>query len=57
MDKPKSIYDARDFGGVQLQADMNDLRPGVSQDQVNIQSDQEGAMHVRLGCRLVSFDQ
>ena len=56
MDKPKQQYDAKDFGGVQLQADINDLSPGVSQDQVNIQSDQEGSMRVRLGCKQVTFD-
>lgn len=57
MDKPKSAYDAKDFPGIQLQADAHDLPPGMSQDQINIQSDQEGAMRVRLGCRLVTFDQ
>ena len=55
-DKPKTTYDARDFPGLVLQADAHDVEPGKAVDQVNVQSDQEGALRVRLGCRLVTFD-
>lgn len=55
-DKPKTSYDARDFSGLVLQADAHDVEPGTAVDQVNVQSDQEGALRVRMGVRLVSFD-
>lgn len=56
MDKPKSVADAADFLGIELQQDAHDIEPGKAQDQVNIMSDQKGAMRTRGGCRLVSFD-
>lgn len=55
-DIPKQQHDATDFSGINLQADVTDIEPGGSQDQVNIGCDQEGALLVRLGCRAVSFD-
>lgn len=56
MDRPKTAHDARDFGGVQLQADPHDLEPGIASDQLNIKSDQPGSMQTRPGMRSVTFD-
>lgn len=56
MEQPKSAADASDFLGMEITADTHDLEPGRSQEQVNVMSDQRGAMRPRLGCRLVTFE-
>ena len=55
-DKPKTQITIQDFTGIELGSDALDLPPGKAQDQVNIQSDQRGAMQCRMGTRLVSWD-
>lgn len=56
QDQPRVQVDARDFPGIQLADDANDLEPGEGQDQMNAKSDQVGSMRVRLGCLPISFD-
>lgn len=52
----KQSAEARDFPGLELQTDAHDVEPGKAQDQVNAQSDQAGALRVRLGVLPVSFE-
>lgn len=56
MEQPKKKVEANDFPGVFLLEDPIDLPPGAAQDQLNIKSDSSGAMSVRGGVLVVSFD-
>ncbi len=56
MEKPAARDEAKDFPGIFLLNDPTDLPPGGAQDQVNMKSDQQGAMTVRGGVLPVSFD-
>lgn len=53
---PSTRFEVNDFPGLMLLEDPIDLPPGAAQDQVNLQSSQQGQAQVRLGMLPVSFD-
>ncbi len=55
--KPDSRVLIRDFGGFVPNSDPHDVEPGVATQQVNATSVKRGELRVRLGHRVVKFDQ
>jgi hypothetical protein len=53
---PKSVVEIRDFKGMASNYDPNDIDPGTSQEQVNINGLQRGQLEVRRGLRQVTFE-
>lgn len=47
----------RDFNGMASNVDPTDLKPGISQRQVNVNGLQRGQLEVRRGLRRVDFEQ
>lgn len=55
-EKPDTTLSIRDFQGLALQADPNDLPEGAAYDQVNAQSSEIGKLKVRNGLRVITFE-
>jgi hypothetical protein len=56
MERPKAREEMRDFPGIFIQVDPYDLPQGGGQDQLNVKSDEQGKLSVRMGMLPVSFD-
>lgn len=54
---PKSIVEIRDFKGMASNYDPNDITPGTSQEQININGLQRGQLEVRRGMRQLTFEE
>ncbi len=53
---PKSSVDITDFPGLADNVDPRDLPPGAAEEQVNATAVVAGELAVRLGYRLVTFE-
>jgi hypothetical protein len=54
--RPLGQAELRDFPGLVLNIDPDDLKPGASQAQVNVTSARPAALEVRPGFRPVKFE-
>ena len=55
-EQPKSQVVIRDFPGLVIDSDENDLRPGASQEIVNLTLDDIGVMKSRRGFEVILFE-
>lgn len=56
-DRPTAQIVARDFPGMVIAVDPDDLPPGAAELQVNLQSDRAGELRTRPGFRKLAFDE
>jgi hypothetical protein len=54
--KAVNQVELRDFPGLVLNIDPDDLKPGASQEQINVTSARPAALEVRPGFRPVKFE-
>lgn len=54
--KPLDRVEMKDFPGLVLNLDPNDLQPGAAREQVNVTSARPAALEVRPGYRFVQFE-
>ena len=52
-----TTLEIKDFSGMASNMDPNDLKPGVSRQQVNVNAVQRGQLEVRRGMRQVTFEE
>lgn len=53
---PKDRVEMRDFPGLVLNLDPDDLQPGAAREQTNVTSARPAALEVRPGYRVVRFE-
>jgi hypothetical protein len=53
----KTTMEIRDFRGMASNYDPNDIAPGTSQLQINVNGLQRGQLEVRRGMREVTFEE
>lgn len=53
---PQNVIQIRDFQGMASNFDPSDIKPGVSQKQLNVNGYYRGKIEVRLGLREIEYD-
>ncbi len=53
---PKVRVIIRDFGGLETNADPNDIDPGKAREQVNLTAERSGELRPRQGWARVKFE-
>ena len=53
----QTVVEIRDFRGMASNYDPNDITPGASQLQINVNGLQRGQLEVRRGMREVTFEE
>jgi hypothetical protein len=56
MPQNQVVLNIRDFLGMASSVDPTDIKPGVSQLQVNVNGYHRGKLEVRLGLRELEYD-
>jgi hypothetical protein len=54
---PKSTVEMRDFPGMATRVDPDDYQEGMSQVQINLDSNLQGELRTRSGYREVTFEE